>query len=134
MKLTISRTIEQKGIFKKKVVSYLNVDLELTSEEMTLLKRSNKFWKVVHVGDGKFCDGSWPTVNLGDVVGKRTRWGFESLDRLECFEGQLIRRMKSLKQDFEAFAIRERQQIEDTKRLKQQAADFIPEGPHEVEL
>lgn len=155
MKLTVSRTMKRKGrfrellfaedpstffrkirenvLFKRSAVYYLNVDHDVTREEMKLIKRK-RTWEYQRLCGGHFYDRSWPNVNLGDIIGKRTRWGFESLNALENFERSLIAGLKELKQTFKKTADQERQQIEHAKNLKQQAVDFTSEGPHEVEL
>ena len=156
MKLTVSRTMKRKGrfrellfandpstffrkiwenvIFKKSAVYYLDVDLDVTREEKALLKKNNSTWEYSRVCHGNFYGRSSHSLNLGDVLGKRTRWAFLSLNDLENFEGGLINGVKRLKQKLEELTLQKHQQIEDAKKLKQQAADFTSEGPREIDI
>lgn len=155
MKLTVSRTMKRKGrfrellfandpstffrkiwenvVFKSQAVYYLDVDLDVTREEKALLKE-NSTWEYSLVCYGNFYDRSSSALNLGDVLGKRTRWAFVSLDDLETFEGGLIKGVKRLKQKLEELTLQKHQQIEHAKKLKQQAADFTSEGPREIDI
>lgn len=139
MKLTISRTKGRKGIFRSVTVYYLNVEIDVTSEEMALLEKA-----------GRTCNG-WEYMGSSGVnvimygpdrrqltarnfVGRNTCWKFATVEDLEKMEGQVILRMKDLKQQLGQLGLQKRQQIENATKLKQQAADFTSEGPHEIEL
>jgi len=83
---------------------------------------------------GSFHDPCRYKLNAGDVVGKRTSWAFKTIDDLENIERQLIGSLRGVKETFEKRAEWERSQIERTKQLKQQAAEFRSEGPREIDL
>lgn len=87
MKLTISRTVQQKGIFRKVTVFYLNVDIDVSSEEMALLEKERWQYEPVYSGqrEGRFyhSDGrerSLATVSLKwpDVCWKENPLGFRN--------------------------------------------------------
>ncbi len=140
MKLTISRTSGQKGIFKPVTVYQLNVEVNVSLEEMALLKevdRSSNGWEY-SVGSSSadvivasVWGGARKQLTARDFVGKITHLDFETVEELERVESQLILRMKCLKQGLEGIAA---QKIENARRLKQDAASFASEGPHEVDL
>lgn len=97
-------------------------------------------------GNREFYSGAWnwksdgvgstisDSVNLGDVVGKQTQWGFFTVRDLETFERNLIEVVKRLKQKLEKIVIEEQRLIEAAKQRKQALADFRPEGPREIDL
>ena len=139
MKLTISRTKGRKGIFKPVTVFHLNVEVDVTPDEMALLEqvsRTSNGWEysgrssvnVIMYGRGR------RQLTARNFIGRSTHWDFETVEDLETMERQVIVRMKDLKQQLGELALRESQQIEHAQRIKQQAADFTSEGPHDVEL
>jgi len=131
MKLTISRTKGSKGIFRPVTVYYLNVEVDVTREEMALLKKEDRWEFSLNGGVIVSHHGQQTARNF---VGRSTCWDFETVSDLDTFEHKLIRLMSALKERLRLLAIQERGKIEHAQRLKQQAADFTSEGPHEVEL
>jgi hypothetical protein len=142
MKLTISRTKGQRGIFKRVMVYQLNVQVDMTREEMTfLVGRHYSYGWEFSVGSsaedvfiGELYGGDRKQFSARDFVGKTTSWDFETLDALEHVESKLIARMRSLKEGIEALARQEQEQHEYARRLKRQAATFEPKGPREIDL
>lgn len=116
MKLTMNRTEEQeKKLFKTSTVYYLHVHLEVTPEEMALVKKHKwdeglLFEHVVH-HSGRVIE--W---TVGNVIGKPERYGFATVEHLAHAESQLIENAKKLKGQLGA------------------AAGFTSGGPREVEL
>ncbi len=114
MKLTLNRTEEQAGLFKKSTVYYLDVTLEATPEEMALIKKHK--WDEMPLCEGMFQSGSVIEWTVGNVVGKPAHWGFKAVEQLAHVESQVVENAKKLKQQLGA------------------AASFTSGGPREVEL
>ena len=114
MKLTLNRTEEQTGIFKKSTVYYLHVNLEATPDEMALVKK--------HQFDSMpFCESMFLAsrpidFDAGYFVGKPQRLGFRSLQELAHAESQIIENAKKLKQQLET------------------ASSYTSGGPREIAL
>ena len=114
MKLTLNRTEELTGLFKKSTVYHLHVNLEATPEEMALIQKH-------HFNEMPFCEGNFLAgrvieFNVGNVVGRPNDYGFRSLQELAYVEAQVIENAKKLKQQLEA------------------AAGYTSGGPREIEL
>lgn len=115
MKLTLNRReAQEKGFFKTSTVYYLDVSLEATPEEMTLIKKhqwgDNLMWEGVIRGGH---EQDWP---LKQVVGKPHSWPFDTVEHLAYVESQVIENAKKLKQQLDAAAV------------------FTSGGPREIEL
>jgi hypothetical protein len=134
MKLTITRTKETKGIFRSVTVFYLNLEVEVTSEEMALLAREDRWEYGLGSRNDVIVRRDGRQLTARNFVGGSTCWKFETVEDLEKMEHQVIDLMKHLKRHVEWLAIKERQEIEHAEKLKQQAANFTSEGPYEVEL
>jgi hypothetical protein len=102
MKLTLNRTEEQTGLFKKSTVYCLHVNLEATPEEMALIKKHQ--FDNMPFCEGTFLAGRVIEFTVGNVVGKPERFGFKSLQELAYVESQVIENSKKLKQQLEAAA------------------------------
>lgn len=114
MKLTLNRTEELTGIFKKSTVYYLHVNLEATPEEMLLIKKHQ--FDNMPFCESMFLAGRVIEFSVGNVVGRPERFGFRSLQELAYVETQVIENAKKLKQQLEA------------------AAAYTSGGPREVAL
>lgn len=115
MKPTLNRTEEEKaGFFKKSTVYYLDVNLEVTPEEMALIKKHK--WEKMQFCVGTFLADSVIECKLSWLLGKPYRFGFKSVEELADVEEQVIENAKQLKQQLGA------------------AAGFTSGGPREVEL
>ena len=114
MKLTLNRTEQLTGLFKKSTVYYLHVNLEATPEEMALIKKHQ--FDQMPFCEGMFLASRVIDFNVGNVVGKPNSYGFRSLQELAHVESQVIENAKKLKQQLEA------------------AAGYTSGGPREIEL
>ena len=134
MNLTTSRTRDANGF-------YLDVELYVSPEEATLIREhslADSSMDICPKGFGflvsSFWDftrpnfwGStwWPMhlMQLSDIIGKRTRFGFRSAQDLEGTEPQLVDKVKALKQKLEQVleqvAKEQRAQFELAKRRMQ---------------
>lgn len=115
MKLTINRReAQKKSLFKTSTVYYLDVNLEVTPEEMALIKKhkwgDNLVWKGV-IRDS--IEQDWP---LRHVLGQPNSWPFDTVEHLAYVESQVIENARKLKQQLEA------------------ASGFTSGGPREIEL
>jgi hypothetical protein len=114
MKLTLNRREEQEGIFKKSPVYYLDLNLEVTPEEMALIKKHK--WDQMLLFEGRFKSGAIQEWPVGHIVGKPNSFPFAAVGDLAHVESQLIANAKKLKQQLEA------------------AEGFTAGGPREIEL
>lgn len=115
MKLTLNRTEDQeKKLFTTRTVYRLHVNLEVTAEEMALIKKHQ--FDNMPFCEGMFLASSVIEFTVGNVVGKPESFGFKSLQELAYVEKQIIENAKKLKQQLVA------------------AAGYTSGGPREVEL
>lgn len=100
MKLMLNRTEAEEGMFKKSTIYYLDVTLEVTQEEMALIKKH--WWDSLSFCEGEFKTGAVIDWTVGNVVGKLQHWGFKSAEKLAYVEAQVIESAKKLKQQLAA--------------------------------
>jgi hypothetical protein len=115
MKLTLNRTEETEGLFKKSVVYYLHIDLVATPEEMILIKKHKWDNNLLFAGVAHTSGRAIPWT-IGNIIGKPDRFGFRTVEHLADAERQVIENAKTLKQQLAA------------------AAGFTSGGPRDVEL
>lgn len=103
MKLAINRTEEQnKGFFKTTTVYNLHINLEVTQEEMALIKKHK--WEKVILFEASGHQGRAIPIGVEHTVERKTPWGFDTAEELTYAEKQLIENVKNLKQQLEAAA------------------------------
>ena len=115
MKLTLNRREEQKkGMFSTSTVYHLDVNIEVTPEEMALIKKHQ--WGEALMWEGVVRGGheqDWP---VKQVIGKPMSFPFDSIENLAYVESQVIENTKKLKQSLDA------------------VVGFTSGGPREIEL
>jgi hypothetical protein len=115
MTLTLNRReTQQKGFFKTSTFYYLDVNLEVTPEEMTLIKKHH--WGDIILWEGVVRGGGTQDWPVRQVLGEPHSWGFDTVEHLAYVESQVIENAKKLKQQLEA------------------AAGFTSGRPREIEL
>jgi hypothetical protein len=114
MKLTLNRREEKEGLIIKSSVYYLDVNLEMTPEEMALIKKHK--WDNMPMCEGMFKTGAVIELSVRSFVGKPSQWGFKTVENLAHVESQIIENAKKLKGNLEA------------------AAGFTSGGPREIKL
>lgn len=133
MKLTINRREEKEtGLFKKPTAYYLDVNLEVTPEELALLRKHN--WL-----DMVLCEVGVQEIKvpgLGGLLGMAQRRLNNRVSRWKV--GEVVGAPRQFPFDtIEQLADAERQIIENARALKQQllaSAGFTSGGPIEVDL
>ena len=115
MKLTINRREEQKQqLFKTITVYYLDVNLELAPEDVTLMKKHN--WHKLPLCEGMFLADRVIDWDIDYILGKPQSFPFRSVNELAHVEKQIVENLKSLKQQLTA------------------VVGFTSGGPQEVKL
>mgnify|MGYP006971707163 CR=1 FL=1 len=117
MKLTLNRREEKEGFIRKSTVYYLDVDIQVTDEEMSLIKKHK--W-----GERAMCrevfnhtqDMEWTMVLDVYLKDKPAKHGFKTIERLASAENQIVENARALKAKLES------------------VAGFATAGPQEVEL
>jgi hypothetical protein len=102
VKLTLNRSEEQSGLFKKTTTYYLDVSLDATPDELALIQKHR--WNEWPICESMFLASRPIEFNVGDVVGKPKHWGFRSVEELAHAEEQVINTARKLKQQLEAVA------------------------------
>ncbi len=119
MKLTLNRREkeEKEGLFRKSVIYYyLDVNIELTQEEIELIKKHKWEDNPMCTEVFKHTQGlEWTMVVSVFTEGPKD-FGFNSVERLASAEKQIIENAKLLKANLEA------------------VSGFTTSGPQEIEL
>jgi hypothetical protein len=113
MKLELNRKEEMTGLIFKKPRYVLDVNLEVSPEEMQLIKKHQ--WDKVIMAKGTMATGVEIDWTVGNMARKNS-YPFKHIENLADFEAQVIESAKKLKRNIEA------------------ASGFTKGGPREVEL
>lgn len=106
MKLTLNRREVKEGLLFKKTVYYLDVNLEVTPEEMSIIKKHK--WDKPTLFGGIFNDPrglhlGWITFQEV-VAGRPWKRGFDSIETLARVEREIIENVRIIKANLVAVA------------------------------
>lgn len=114
MKLTINRTEREEGLIFKKIIYILETVLELSIEELEIVKKHG--WDKSIFAEGTLANGVTWTPSMRTMLGRK-ELKFSTIEHLNYFEKTMIENARQLKTNIESIQ-----------------NGYISGGPREVDL